>query len=229
MKEIDFLPEWYKSGRRRQTSYRTQYVALGGVLVVIAVWNFVAGHSLSKATAELSEHALRHAQMQSSTQEFARIEKELAHLRSQADSIAEIDSRIDLAAVLGELSYLISEKVVICKLVLTCEMFEDRQSKASNPGSVVRAAAGKAAGKATLFLGDVRFRVVINGVASQARDVAELICRLEDSPYFCRVIPSFSRNKKITPATGTGEAELEVSEFEITCRLANYKELTGDR
>jgi hypothetical protein len=227
MKEIDFLPEWYKSGRRRQVSYRTQYVALGGIFVVMAVWNFVAGHSLSKATAELSEHALRQAQMQSSAQEFARIESDLVQLRKQAKSITQIDSRIDLAGVLGELSYLISEKVVISKVVLASETFEDQANKNSNAGSVVRAAGAKARSRATLFLGDVRFRVVINGVASGAADVAELICRLEDSPYFCQVVPSFSRNKKMTLAGGLGDDGLQVSEFEITCYLANYKELTG--
>ncbi|MHC4333207.1 MAG: hypothetical protein ACYSUV_05570 [Planctomycetota bacterium] len=58
--------------------------------------------------------------------------------------------------------------------------------------------------------------------------MAELICSLEDSPYFCRVMPAFSRNKKITTATDTDDGGLQVSEFEITFYLANYRELTGD-
>jgi hypothetical protein len=61
MREIDFLPKWYTSGRRRQISYRTQCVALGGVFVVMMVWNFVAAHSISKATAKLADGTARQA------------------------------------------------------------------------------------------------------------------------------------------------------------------------
>jgi hypothetical protein len=39
MKEIDFLPEWYKSGRQRQIGYRAQVLGMGGVLLIMIVWN----------------------------------------------------------------------------------------------------------------------------------------------------------------------------------------------
>jgi len=61
MKEIDFLPAWYKSGKRRQISYRTQYAGLVGISVVMMVWNFIATHSLSKATAKLAQAELKSA------------------------------------------------------------------------------------------------------------------------------------------------------------------------
>jgi hypothetical protein len=37
MKEIDFLPEWYKNGRRRRMRYRTQYAVLGCIFVVMHI------------------------------------------------------------------------------------------------------------------------------------------------------------------------------------------------
>jgi len=49
-----------------------------------------------------------------------------------------------------------------------------------------------------------------------------LICKLEDSPYFCQVIPSFSKNKKIKAEGSASGKELQVSEFKISCYLANY-------
>jgi len=47
---------------------------------------------------------------------------------------------------------------------------------------------------------------------------------LEDSPYFCQVIPSFSRNRRIRTERRVIGEDYQVSEFEIICYLANYSE-----
>jgi len=227
MKEIDFLPEWYKSGRRRQVGYRTQYVVLGCVFVVMVVWNFIAAHSISKATAELNQEVVRQTEAQSMSQEFAGLKGEAADLQKKAERIKEIDSKIDVASVLAEMSFLIDEKIVLSKVEFDAETFADKQGKKPNRGSAVRVVGGSLAGKETP-LGDVRFKVVVSGVASDASDVAKLVCNLEDSPYFCQIIPSFSRNKKMQIGAGSAKQDFQVSEFEIACFLANYEELITD-
>jgi hypothetical protein len=97
--------------------------------------------------------------------------------------------------------------------------------------------------KQELPLGDVRFKVVIGGVAADASDVAALICSLEDSPYFYQVVPSFSRTAVITQTGNSsfhskinnenskgivqqnkGNNQIQISEFEISSYLANYCE-----
>jgi hypothetical protein len=86
--------------------------------------------------------------------------------------------------------------------------------------------------------------VVIAGVAADTRDVADLISKLEESPYFFQVVPSFSKSTKLEvkgrPSTSAAtdavrratETRSEVSdagkslqatEFEINCYLANYR------
>ena len=221
MREIDFLPNWYKSGRRRQISYRTQCVALGGVFVVMMVWSFVAGHSISKATAELAQEAARQAEVESASREFAAVKSEVTRLQEKVKSIEEIDSKIDVASVLAEVSFLIDEKIVLNKVEFGAERFAGKQEGRPGRGSAVRAARAEFGGKGAPLLGDVRFKVVIGGVAADAGNVAALICKLEDSPYFCQVYPSFSRNRKIKVRAGE---DLQVSEFEISCYLANYRE-----
>ena len=90
--------------------------------------------------------------------------------------------------------------------------------------------------------------MVIAGVAADASDVATLMCKLEDSPYFFQVVLSFSRGdakikienasyrKEITDGQGNLEnkdrvrdtaarSEIQVNEFEINCYLANYRQL----
>ncbi|MFZ2149342.1 MAG: hypothetical protein WAV28_19190 [Sedimentisphaerales bacterium] len=240
MKEIDFLPEWYKSGRRRQVSYRAQYIALGGLFVVMVVWNFIATHSISKVRAQCAQMASRQAEAEGLSAKFAELKSELRGLQEKVESIEEIDSKIDVASVLGEMSFLIDKRIVLNKVTFDAEKIEDKRQAEPSPhaGAVVRAVQTRLDEKRKLPLGDVRFKVVIDGVAADASDVASLICKLEDSQYFCRVVPSFSRTAEInvtsnpslrsrTKNVNSGReagGKIQVSEFEISCYLANYHE-----
>ena len=222
MKEIDFLPEWYKSGIKRQVGYRTQVIGLGGVLVIMIVWNFVTNHSISKAKAEVEQRKAIQADAESVSREFAEIKSEVTALQKKVRSMEEMDSKIDVANVLAEISFLIDDNIVLSRVEFDAERFVDEQGgKASRHAAAAGAAGRSFAGKGTLPLGDVRFRVVIKGIASDASDIADLICKLEESPYFFLVYPSFSRNKKMNVGTGK---DFQVSEFEIGCYLANYRE-----
>jgi hypothetical protein len=220
MKEIDFLPAWYKSSRRRQIGYRTQYAGLGGLLAAMLIWNFVAMHSVSKAMVELTHAGLESASAARAAHEFAEIKDEAAQLQEKARTIEAIDSRIDVANVLAEISFLVGKKIVLSKVEFAAEKFEGK--KKEKPGG--RAVGGNLGDKESPLLGDVRFKVLISGVASDAGDVASLICDLEDSPYFCQAIPLFTRNKEMKTAGGADGEKFQVSEFEISCNLANYQQ-----
>ena len=53
MKEIDFLPQWYKTGKRRRVNYRRQYIVIGGLFFGMLAWNFSAGYSVSLLNAQV--------------------------------------------------------------------------------------------------------------------------------------------------------------------------------
>ncbi len=233
MKEIDFLPEWYKSGKRRQIGYRTQYTVLGGIFAVLIVWNFVALHCISKTASEIARLESQQRSAENTSNEYTKIENELAQLRKKTAVLDQIDSKIDVAGVLAEISFLIDEKIVLEKVVFSSEPFGD---KSQNPNNKVRVA-GDSRLSAQGLTGKTRFKVVINGVAAQAGDVAELTRKFEGSSYFCQVYPSFSRNRKIKtesrlaenlPNVRKDDADsgegYQVSEFEIGCYLANYRQ-----
>ncbi|MBN2137284.1 MAG: hypothetical protein JW720_05730 [Sedimentisphaerales bacterium] len=239
MKEIDFLPEWYKNGKRRDASYRTMYVVLGGIFAIMMVWNFFASSSVSRAEAELTRIAGGNAEAQAAARDFSQIKNLLAELQKQTETIQAIDSRINVAGVLAELSFVVDGPIVLRKVQITAEKFADTAAQASSnrPGSLVRAARVKKAGDQKLPIGDVRFKIEIGGVAAKAGDVAALICKLEDSPYFFQVVLLFSRNihiKSETEMTRRTEnsrdernapaVNVKASEFEIRCYLANYRQ-----
>ncbi len=245
MKEIEFLPEWYKSGKRREVSYRTQYIALSGVFIVMVVWNFITTHAISKAEAQFVQMETKQIQAEGMSIKLEELKTELKGLREKGETIEKINSKINVANVLAELSFLIDEKIVLRNVEFIAQKFKGRQQESQSPQitNVVRAVRKTPNEKQELPLGDVRFRVVINGVAADAGDVAALICKLEDSPYFCQVVPSFSRNALITTAgehlldsktknentssrvrENGGNVQIQVSEFEINAYMANYYE-----
>jgi len=239
MKEIDFLPEWYKSGRRRRVTYRTQYVVLGGIFAIMMVWNFFAAGSVSRAEAELARISAGDAESQAATLAFTRLKDQIGELQKKAALIDDIDAKIDVASVLGEVSFLIDTGIVLSNVEMIAERFDDTQGskQAQRSGSLVRAARAKSNENETLPAGRVRFKVVIHGMAAKPGDVAALICKLEDSQYFFQVVPRFSRPVQIKPKTSQTlrssdvessenqlAADIRASEFEISCYLANYRQ-----
>jgi hypothetical protein len=234
VKEIDFLPDWYRDDRRRQSTYCAQSAVLVGVLAVMIMWSLVMAYLVLRTSRELAADRLRWQEAQSLSQEFNRMQSRMVELQKRAMVLSSVDSRIDVANVLAELSFLINEKVVLSKVQITAEKFVG-DGGAAGRGAAVRMASDRG-GQGALagdWSGDVRFKVVITGMAVDAGCVADLICRLEDSPYFCLVYPSFSRSGQVSshrdkPAVGKGGKQLvenyQVSEFEISCYLANYRQ-----
>lgn len=235
MKDIDFLPEWYKSDMRREVSHRTQYIALGGVFLVMVVWSLTTTHSISKARAEFVDMSAMHTQAERVSAQSAGIENKLRSLQKKIDNTGKIDSRIDVASVLAEMGFLIEEAIVLNKVEFVAEKFPDNQQgkTSGRTAAVVRAIRVKTGQKQQLPLGHVRFKVVIAGVAANMTDVATLTRKLEDSPYFCQVVPSFSRSATVEAESAPASREavpdagasIAVSEFEIHCYLANYRTL----
>jgi len=240
MKEIDFLPEWYKSDKRRSASYRIQCMILGGVFAIMMAWNFIAAGSVSRAEAELTRIVEGSAGIQDAARRFGEVKGRIGELQKKAAIIEKTDSRIDVASVLAELSFLVKRPTVLGRVELIAEKFSraesDKDGKRAD-GRLVRAVRVKAGEEALLPLGDVKFKVVISGVAPDPSDVAALICKLEDSPYFFHVVPLFSRNTEVATIAGPvgrssnvedsrrkAGAFIKATEFEISCYLANYRQ-----
>jgi len=242
MKEIDFLPEWYKEGRRRQVHMRRQYAALALIFLGMMAYNVTVTHKTVQASAELARFEDERGRAENMLNEFNLTVKALSEVQTKADLIDRIDSRIDVAALLAEMSHVISETVVLSRVECISEPLAGRSEGEALDGSGVRTADRRPSAAEGVSLGDTRFKIILAGVAATPADVAALVCRLDDSVYFREVYPSYSRNTEVSmPARNAGtrtaaprgnpvaqKAEtIETSEFEITCYLANYEEVEG--
>jgi hypothetical protein len=214
-------------------SYGTQYIVLACMFGVMMMWNFVSLNSVSNATATLAQMASKRSQVQIASKEFTKVKNELADLNKKVNILGEIDSKIDVANLLAEMSFLIDENIVLSKVEFISERFKQPNT---NVGAAVRVAGTESDRLRGPHLGDVLFKVLISGIAADASDVAALVRKLEESPYFCKVYPSISRNKtvQVTGNTVRGGQDrtkrapnsdsYRVSEFEISCYLANYRQ-----
>ena len=225
MKEINFIPDWYKSGRKKQIGYRMQYIVIGSIFAVMLVWNVVTSRSVSKAHALLDIPEAERQIQESSSSEYAELTADIDRLKRQASVIEEIDSRISLANILGETSFLIDEKIMLTKLDIFAQKFDlPTKGNGTSGGSVLRKANFASSSGGVSLSGDMRFAVVVKGFAAKPTDVADLVLKFEKSKYFCQVIPSYSRNKVVRrQRTGSKAENCQVCEFEINCYIADYK------
>ncbi len=238
MKELDFLPGWYREDKCRQVHVRRQYVVLVAVFLGMMIFNLTEIHRAGKAAAKAAGLESQRAGAEAVVHEFDLLAKELNELKTRAKLVEEMDSRVDIAAIVAEMSHVIGDSVVLRKLEILAEPFGRPEEKEQAKGSAVRLAGRAAGSQKGPPLGRVRYRIVVTGVAAHPADVPDLVCRLEASPYFQRVQPSFYGSARAQTgtrpsppgpqepaATAKAQGVSGLTEFEIICYLANYKDV----
>ncbi|MBM4026521.1 MAG: hypothetical protein FJ280_14145 [Planctomycetes bacterium] len=233
MKELDFLPQWYKDNKRRHSHVRRQYIALAAVFLVMMAFNVTATHRASRAAARVASLENQRVCAEAVVHEFGTLTQKLNGLKARARLVEQMDARVDVAAILAELSRVVADSIVLRKVEILAEPFDAAQDKGRVAGPAVRLAGQAAPAGKGLPLGPVKARVVLTGVAAHSGDVPDLVCRLDASPYFQRVRPSFYGNARgpagpgpAAPREGAAKTTVAagMTEFEVVCYLANYKE-----
>ncbi len=216
MKEIDFLPQWYKTGRRQHISYRTQYMGIFGILAVMVLWSALTGHSVSSARAHLSWIRKMQTANSAPLVEYNKIKNRLQQISGQSQILEVVKPRISVSNVLAEMAFLIDQRIVLSELDIKTEALETNDKTGNMSGSMVTVVRGAADNKKLPLEGDVKSRILVTGLAVSAGDVARLVRSLEDSHYVRDVRPIFCRNKKLK--------NYQATEFQISCYIANYIE-----
>lgn len=214
VKEIDFLPEWYKAGRKRKVSYKRQYTVITSLFAVLVAWSFVVDHSASIAKATVERRNKFAPINQGITAEYNQIKNDLEKLKTKTDLLDKLLPTVNFANVIAELAFVVNENIMLKFLDIAAEQIDTANTQRNTTKPVVKLTADTQDSEAVMPPENYRFKVTITGIAAGAPDVAMLISKLESSPYFCNVIPGFSKTKEIN--------DYSVTEFEITCFIANY-------
>jgi hypothetical protein len=212
MKDIDFIPEWYRTGRQRKVGYRRQYTIIVCLFALMAGWSFITGMSVSRSRAEASQREQTFRADETINARFDDIRKELAGLTDRQQCLARVDPKVDFAAVLAEFSHLVAERVILKTLDIQSERYQNE--KKSDRTSMIVLGADSKEKESVLPEADQRYRLKLTGIAADASDVAGLITALESSKYFCQILPGFSKTVQVKNTA--------VTEFEVSCYLASY-------
>ena len=141
MKELDFLPQWYKDDKRRQVRVRRQYVALVAVFLGMMTFNVTEIHRAGRAAAQAASLENQRVGAEAVVHEFGVLTKELNELKTSANLVEQMDSRVDVAALLAEMSHTIGDSVVLRKLEILAEPFGRAGGEGTDQG--LRRAAGR--------------------------------------------------------------------------------------
>lgn len=209
MREIDFLPDWYKHGRAEQRKHREFYVAIGLIVLVMIVWSIFANGRV--AVVKARNATLRNAKLiQTQGQaEYDAVQNQFYQMQAKQRMLDSVKSNMAASNVLAEISHLLNGRVVLKKLEIKAEPVP-LQNNAKNEIQVYSTGLNKP----KMFDNKVRYKIILGGLAADAAQVAETINMLEMSDYFFQVIPGFSKNTLIEGR--------QMCEFELTCYLSNY-------
>jgi len=210
MKEIDFLPEWYMAGKKRRVSYQRQYLVIGGLFLIMMLWSFAASCSISAVEGQVN---IMQNSLDSHTtiaKKYGRYEQALVLLNERAERLKKLDTGINISAVFAELSFLASDQIVVTELEIKSEVFKDDSNAAKAEST--KLGSGKNGKETAMPEADIRYKVMLAGIAASAADVTDYIAQLEKSSYFCLVVPGLLQNM----------SESTTTKFEISCYIANY-------
>jgi hypothetical protein len=163
--------------------------------------------SIVNAQVEMMHDSLRNNQQ--IAHRYIDLQALVSDLQRQSDVLDRLDTGVKISDSLGELSYLAGENIIFTTLDYRGEVFKSESISSQHS---VRLKNVRSAKKDSMPSENMRFKLVLKGVAANAADVTAFIARLEESDYLCQVIPGILKNIKDTSA----------ADFEISCYIANY-------
>ncbi|MEN8126308.1 MAG: PilN domain-containing protein [Planctomycetota bacterium] len=215
MKEIDFIPEWYKADRIRKRRYTRQCTLIAVLFAMMMTWSFVMGHHVKYVNAEVEGIQSTLLKGQARVQQTLSLQNEIAVMKQKTTLLDKIVSRTEVTSILGELSYLIQENIILSNLSLTNEPIEDFERESRVSGVLVQVGGSKKEQNPVIPNAPSRLKVTMTGIAASPADAAALIARLEQAEYFQEVSLVYSKPEKIK--------DKDVTEFEIRCFVADYQ------
>lgn len=215
MIELDFIPDWYRADRNRRVWHQRKYVIVGLCAIAIACGLMLTGRNLSQAQAKLAVLRSEFESGISQVQRYRQLQLQLEGLEKSARMLESVSPRTPYSAVLAELSHCVAPEIVLSKLSFQMVPVEDAgpAGAARQKPNRVQLGTNSASNQSSAI--PLQTELTLQGIAVNGSVVAELIAALEQSEYFSRVVPSYSKNAKFQ--------DCDVSEFEIRCVVADFE------
>ena len=190
MRDVDFLPQWYKDRRRQRSIVQKQYLALSVLFLSMMVWNAFAVRSIRSASAALSLAEQQRIRSERVSAVFDQLSTRADELQRMTSTLAALERSWTPAKVWTLLSGFMGTDIQWHGVQFAYGDAEQRQ--------VVLSGTAPDAGRVATLIQRLE--------ASKAFTQVNLI--------FCREA-SVDSEPTAPPSRGSG-----MSEFELTCHLA---------
>jgi len=134
MKEIDFIPEWYKAGRSRKRRYVRQCTGMGILFMAMVTWSFVMGRYVEHAHAEVEgiQGVLEQGQVR--VEQSLELERQIADIKEKLQMLNSVAPRTPISALIGEVSYLAGGNIILNRLSFENDLSRERPRDAAFDG-----------------------------------------------------------------------------------------------
>jgi Tfp pilus assembly protein PilN len=192
MREIDFLPDWYRRVLRQRKRLATQAccaLMLFGAIGLRAAYSHHHAAVAAAATAQLERQI---TQAKAQAQEIDRLASLRLRWAKQEQRIERLGSHVEAARLLSALDEAMPSGVSLSDLQVDTD---ERPSTAPSDATAAIPA-------------ERRLRVRLEGVASTPAELDKFVARLKAVPHFDQVSVGFNKN--------TLQAGRSVDQFEIS-------------
>ncbi len=193
MREIDFLPDWYRHVMRRRKRLMVQAACSITLLAAIGLRAVYSRHHATVAEAAVIQTENQIARAASDAREVDRLTNLRQRWARQVQRIERLGTHVEAARLLAALDDAMPSGVALSDLQVDTD--ERPSTTAPSSGSAVPS-------------NDRRLRVRLEGLAASPGELEKFLARLKATPFFEQVSMGFNKN--------TLDAGRTVQQFEIS-------------
>ncbi len=211
MNTIDFLPERIRHQRSRRAALQRQAVLLGLVAGLLGLWAWANQGRIDQAEAHCQALAGSRQAVQNQIALIPDYQRQLEAGQVKVRISRELGSRLDLQAVLAELSRLLPPSAALTGLECRTVEVSLRPTASMLTGGARAASAGGLTLKAPT---EARVKLLITGICPTDVDVANFIGQLSACPLFEDVNMGYAKTEMVD------QKQRKARSFEVSCLLA---------
>jgi len=203
VKDIDFLPHWYRQARHRR-DLRISRVWLGMIgLCALGIWLAAGNLQMDQAQARLDHLTDQNQTIQKGLDLMAELETEQTGLLVRYELAQELSPRRSCVEILSKLAELIPPQVSLKELEVISKVVEDRAKSGDKLTTLAAKISGKTSSEASPSKRrTIEMTVNIVGLAPSEMDVAILVGQLGSCRDFLQVRLEYCKASTIEQCRG---------------------------
>ena len=203
MKDIDFLPQWYRQARRSHDSRISRlWLAMIG-LCALAVWFGVGKLQTGQAQAQLAYLTDQNQMVQEGLDLIGQLEEEQAELQERYKLAQELAPTLSSVEILSKLADLIPPQIALKKLEVVSKLSEPSAARSDKLTALAaKISAGTPSGPTPPQPRTVEMEVSVIGLAPSETDVAILVGQLAGCRDFRQVRLEYCKAATIEQCQG---------------------------